>query len=107
MEGSSVEPAGNAQRVDAKSPQRDGGGIEVVDPFAEEVIVSAAEKSGLTREQAIAFGRQLAEDECAKLAQRRAEFTDADCRERVKRAEAYAAWEYDGRAMGTIGRRVP
>lgn len=71
----------------------------------QEPIESEAAKRGLTREEAIAFGRRLAEDECEKLKLRRLDFTKADCEERIRRAEAYAAWEYDGRLAGTIGRR--
>lgn len=69
-------------------------------------VVSDAKKRGWTREQAIAHGRKLAEDENVKLALRRADFTDENRRDRIARAEAYAAWEYDGRAVGTIGRRT-
>lgn len=108
MEGGGMGEARKPVGMDSKGSERDSGAIEVVDPFAvqEEPIVSQAEKRGLTREQAIAYGRRLAEDECAKLKVRRTDFTDQDCRERVARAERYAAWEYDGRLAGTIGRRI-
>jgi hypothetical protein len=68
-------------------------------------IVSEAEKRGLTREQAIAHGRKLAEDENVKLRARRADYTKEQAEDRILRAEAYAAWEYDGRQAGTIGRK--
>ena len=72
----------------------------------EKPIKSEAERRGLTREQAIAHGRLLAEDECRKLKARRPDiYNDENCRDRVRRAEEYAAWEYDGRLAGTIGRR--
>ena len=81
-----------------------------VDPFAavalDTPIISEAEKRGLTREEAIAHGRRLAEDENAKLQIRRADYTKEQAENRIARAEAYAAWEYDGRLAGTIGRRV-
>ncbi len=74
---------------------------------ADEPIVSDAQKRGLTRAQAIAYGRRLAEDECRKLRARRPDiYNDENCRDRIKRAEEYAAWEYDGRLAGTIGRRA-
>jgi hypothetical protein len=60
-----------------------------------EPISSLAKRRGWTREQAIAYGRALAQDECRKLAARRSDFTKKDCDERIKRAEAYAAAEYD------------
>jgi hypothetical protein len=68
-------------------------------------IKSEAERRGLTREQAIAHGRRLAEDENKKLFQRRPDYTQAQAEARIRRAEEYAAWEYDGRLAGTIGRR--
>ena len=63
-----------------------------VDLSDEKPITSEAEKKGLTREQAIAWGRRLGEDE----ANRRGEIGTIRA-ERVARAEAYAAWDYDGR----------
>lgn len=69
-------------------------------------IKSAAEKRGLTREQAIAEGERMAHLECLQLQKRRPDvYTDAICAERIGRAGKYAAWEYDGRQAGTIGRR--
>lgn len=68
-------------------------------------VVSEAERRGLTRDEAIAQGRQLAEDENEKLRARRADYTKEQAENRIARAEAYAAWEYDGRKIGTIGRR--
>ena len=68
-------------------------------------VKSEAERRGLTREEAIAHGRRLAEDENAKLRTRRPDYTAAQAQARIERAEAYAAWEYDGRQIGTIGRR--
>jgi hypothetical protein len=56
-------------------------------------IVSEAEKRGLTREQAIEEGRKLGEE-----AGRPEE--PAWAQDRVKRAMAYAAWEYDGKKVG-------
>lgn len=55
-------------------------------------IESAARKRGLSREQAIDIGRQLGTDE----ADRRGD-VGADRQERIERAMAYAAWDYDGR----------
>jgi len=73
---------------------------------AEEPIVSEAQKRGLTCEQAIAEGERMAYLECQQLQKRRPDvYTDAICAERVERAGKYAAWEYDGRQAGTIGRR--
>lgn len=98
-----MDTEGLSQRMDATSAGRDGSVNEAVDPFATEApIVSEAEKRGLTREQAIAFGRRLAEDENRKLDARNHLF---DPQGRIARAERYAAWEYDGRLAGTIGRR--
>lgn len=100
-----MDSKGHTQRVDAASAERDGRADEagVVDPFALDApIVSEAERRGLTREQAIAHGRALAEDENRKLAARGHLNDPAG---RIARAEAYAAWEYDGRRAGTIGRR--
>jgi len=103
-----VESKGLSQRVDAEGAERDGGGFQVVDPFALDApIVSEAEKRGWTREEAIAYGRRLAEDENRKLVGRGTEGRVVnDPAGRIARAEAYAAWEYDGRQAGTIGRRV-
>lgn len=99
-----MDAKGHTERVDEKSPQRDGGSIEVVDPFAkDEPIVSEAERRGLTRDEAIAYGRRLAEDENRRLAARGHLVDPAG---RIARAERYAAWEYDGRRAGTIGRRA-
>ena len=101
-----MDEKGHTERMDEKSPERDGGSIEVVDPFAkDEPIVSEAQKRGLTRDEAIAYGRRLAEDENVKLFARRADYTQEQARDRIARAERYAAWEYDGRQAGTIGRR--
>lgn len=65
-------------------------------------IVSEAEKSGLTREQAIEHGRLLGED----TARQRGE-TGEIRQERVERAMAYAAWDYDGRPTSGIATKVP
>jgi len=64
-------------------------------PFTDEPIVSEAEKMGLSRAQAIEVGRRLGEDE----ATRRRE-SEEHRRERVNRAMAYAAWEYDCKPAG-------
>jgi len=102
-----VDAKSHTERVDEKSPQRDGGSIEVVDPFAQDApIRSEAERRGLTRDEAIAYGRRLAEDENKKLFARRADYTQEQAGDRIARAERYAAWEYDGRRAGTIGRRA-
>lgn len=79
---------------------------ESIDPFAVDApIKSEAEKRGLTREQAIEEGKRAARLECIQLKRRRPDvYTDAICAERVIRADEYAAWEYDGRQAGTIGR---
>lgn len=81
---------------------------DLVEPSSDsnEKIVSAAEKRGLTREQAIEEGRRAAQLECDRLQVRQPEtYTDAVCANRVERAGEYAAWEYDGRLAGTIGGR--
>lgn len=101
-----MEPQGEPVGMDAKGSERDGGSIEVVDPFAIDApVVSEAERRGLSRDEAIAFGRKLAEDENEKLAARRPDYTSAQKAARIERAEAYAAWEYDGRQSKTIGRK--
>lgn len=82
---------------------------ESVDPFTQDMdapIVSEAEKRGLTREQAIEHGRDMARLECVQLSNRRPDvYTPDVVRARIERAGEYAAWEYDGRLAGTIGRR--
>ena len=98
---------GFSQRVDAASPERDGRADEaVVDPFtADAPIKSEAEKRGMSREQAIEHGREMARLECVQLAARRPDvYTPLRVKERIQRAGEYAAWEYDGRLAGTIGR---
>lgn len=82
---------------------------EAVDPFASEdlkvPIKSEAEKRGLTREEAIAHGREMARLECVQLSARRPDvYTPSVVLARIERAGEYAAWEYDGRLAGTIGR---
>lgn len=75
-------------------------------PDMDEPIVSNAEKRGLSREQAIEEGKRAAKLECEQLARRLPDiYTKERCAERIERAGAYAAWEYDGRMAGTIGRR--
>jgi hypothetical protein len=59
-------------------------------------IVSEAEKLGLSRAAAIERGRALGTDE----ARSRNETPDW-AESRIKRAMAYAAWEYDGKPLGT------
>jgi hypothetical protein len=66
----------------------------------EEPITSEAERRGLSREQAIELGRRYG----AQAANERGE-TGAIREERIRRAAAYAAWDYDGRRAGTIGRK--
>ncbi len=56
---------------------------------------SSAEERGLTRAEAIAEGAGLGADE----ASRRRE-TGVHRQERINRAMAYAAWDYDGRNPG-------
>lgn len=81
---------------------------EVVDPFAHNPdvpIKSEAEKRGLTRDEAIAHGREMARLECLQLNARRPDvYSPERVKERIQRAGEYAAWEYDGRLAGTIGR---
>lgn len=67
--------------------------FEGFDPDAP--IVSEYEKRGLTRQQAIDYGQQLGEDE----ARQRNEPPDW-AESRVKRAMAYAAWEFDKKPVG-------
>ena len=75
-------------------------------PDVDALIVSEAEKRGLTREQAIEDGRRLAQLECDRLQVRRPDlYIHKVCAERTQRAAQYAAWEYDGRQAGTIGRK--
>lgn len=75
-------------------------------PDEDEPIKSNAEKRGLTREEAIEEGKKAARLECIQLQKRRPDvYTDQICAERVIRAGEYAAWEYDGRLAGTIGRQ--
>ena len=100
-----VDQEGEPLGVDAARSQRDGEDWEgiVVDPFAADApVVSEAKRRGWTRQQAIAHGRALAEDENRRLEARGHLFDPAG---RIKRAEEYAAWEYDGRLSGTIGKR--
>lgn len=54
-------------------------------------------RGDMTREQAVMYGQALGESE----AERRRE-TGADKDQRVRRAMAYAAWEFDGRPQGMI-----
>ena len=71
------------------------------DIFEEErSLVSEAEKSGLTRKQAIELGRRLG----AQEADRRRE-TGPDREQRIRRAAAYAAWDYDGRPASSKPQR--
>lgn len=58
-------------------------------------IVSEAEKAGLTRAQAIEQGKMLG---LAEAAHRNESKDWADSR--IKRAMAYAAWDFDGRPVG-------
>lgn len=108
MEGSGVDSQGQPVGMGASGAERDGGGHEaVVDPFsADAPVKSEAERRGLTRDQAIAHGREMARLECVQLARRRPDvYTPDVVRGRIERAGEYAAWDYDGRRAGTIGRR--
>ena len=58
-------------------------------------IVSEAEKLGLTRAQAIEHGRLFGLSEAAHRNEPK-DWADS----RIKRAMAYAAWEYDGKPVG-------
>lgn len=103
-----MDSEGLSERVDAQGAGRNGGSDEaVVDPFtSDEKIVSEAEKCGLTRDQAIEHGRKMARLECEQLSKRRPDVYTLDVvKGRIERAGEYAAWEYDGRLAGTIGRR--
>jgi hypothetical protein len=71
----------------------------------DEKIISEAERKGLSREEAIIAGQEAARLECIELTRRRPDiYTPARVKERIKKAGEYAAWEYDGRMAGTIGR---
>jgi hypothetical protein len=59
----------------------------------EDFIESVAQKRGLTREQAIEEGRQLGAS------------VDPNDTDRIKRAMAYAAWDYDGRPASSKSQR--
>src|SRR3990172_7025778 len=56
--------------------------------------------SNWTREQAVTYGRALGEDE----AMRRRE-TGEVAEQRIRRAMAYAAWEYDGKPESGAAQR--
>lgn len=60
----------------------------------------SALRKGDTRDQAIARGAQLGEDE----ADRRRE-TGRDREQRIARASAYAAWEWDGKPSSSAAQR--
>lgn len=110
MEGRGVDSEGLTERVDAASAGRDGRANEAgaVDPFADPdaPIRSEAERKGMTRDEAITHGREMARLECEQLSRRRPDvYTPDVVRGRIARAGDYAAWDYDGRQAGTIGRR--
>lgn len=73
--------------------------------IVEQVVEAAPDKkkardmlnSGMTREQAVKYGQALGESE----AERRRE-TGKERDDRIRRAMAYAAWEFDGRPQGMI-----
>ena len=77
--------------------------------IAEEIVEAAPDKKkaretlneGMTREQAIKYGQALGESE----AERRRE-TGEERDIRIRRAMAYAAWEFDGRPPGMIGKHL-
>jgi hypothetical protein len=82
---------------------------EVIDPFssldktaanpdelaAQAEAIQLAALRAKPREAAIEHGRQLGEDEANKRNE-----TGEERDNRIKRAMAYAAWEYDGRPLG-------
>lgn len=70
------------------------------DALIDEPVISEAQKLGWSRAQAVDYGRKLGEDE----ASRRRE-TGADREQRIKRAMAYAAWDYDGRPASSEKQR--
>ena len=73
-----------------------------LDLKADEPIVSEARKRGLAREEAIEIGRRLGAD----TARQRGEVGEV-AQERIERAMAYAAWDYDGRPTSGLGSKVP
>ena len=73
--------------------------MDVVDPFAEPTP-AAPEIRNLTRDQAVKYGRQLGEHEANR---RRESGTDRE--QRIKRAMAYAAWDYDGKPLSSESQR--
>lgn len=96
-----MDQEGESVRVDSKSSGRDGATDEgFVDPFAP--IVSEAEKRGLTREQAIEIGARLGAD----TADKRGEAGELRS-DRIARAMAYAAWDFDGRPTTSTATKVP
>lgn len=78
------------------------GAISAPAPKMNELIISDARKAGQTRVEAIEIGRLLGED----TARQRGEIGDIR-KERIERAMAYAAWEWDGRPTASLGAKVP
>ena len=64
-------------------------------PDMDAPIVSEARKLGLSREKAIEVGRMLGLSEAAHRNESK-DWADS----RIKRAMAYAAWDFDGRPLG-------
>jgi hypothetical protein len=76
---------------------------EVADELAEAAIKrkTQATRESLTREEAVEIGRRLGADE----AYHRLEVGN-DREQRIRRAAAYAAWEYDGRPLSSQAQRL-
>lgn len=68
----------------------------------EEPILSETRRRGLTREEAIEYGARLGAD----TADQRGEVGEMRA-ERIERAKAYAAWDYDGRPTKHAAQAVP
>lgn len=70
------------------------------DALIEETATASPEIRNLTRAEAVEYGRQLGAHE----ADRRRE-TGSDREQRIKRAMAYAAWDYDGKPISSEAQR--
>ena len=89
------------ETVFGQDPEQFRAKVKVVEEFIASKPAEEAAKirevmlKDITRDQAIAWGRALGEDE----ADRRRE-TGELRQERINRAMAYAAWEYNGKPAG-------
>lgn len=63
-------------------------------PIVDKPIVSEPRRPGMTREQAVAHGMALGRDEADRRGKK-----GSLRQERIERAAAYAAWDYDGRPV--------